>query len=1108
MLELGTRIQHTTKLAIVRVQKGSSQDLHKFWPRIALCIVLACIGVSWFAYQLLLVAQSAEFAPDWQDAQWVQATNETTPVAYFRYTTDITILPDAAFVTVSANQMFRLYVNNTFIATNAPDIASGNGAKAYMYDVSSALVTGTNVVGIRVANIDQKLPALRATFGVVQGSTTTFHSTGNPGWQATANVANVYPRYDRISSDWTTPAFDASSWPSTRSIAPPLPPTYLTVNPQLYEHALSQKWMSVGSGHDAYFVRTLSVPDFETGSWLRVVATGPADIFINGKHVITWNGAPLAPQQQIVDYLSDDSGVVTQYRQGLVLGVYDITSYVHGGNNTLAIHVSSPGISSAQVGLEALSSSLNADVLTSDSQDHVTWLVPDGIWRVSDTATPGWQTNTGSSSWTAPSFVGRPGVSRTIYLPDTPSPRNVNVPSFTLLGLVFFLSIAFVVGLWLVVSRYIMRRYYNSLFEAMAVTGMAYLPAIALEGLLVSLGWEPLVAPPFPYTLLWAALLLLVIVIGYILLWMHARMGLQQGRAAAKVLQREALPAPTGLLDVRVHSARLLDNIIAWLKHHWGLALIILAAIALVSYEPMYQPYWQDELTSYFAAKGVLAHGLPFLPSGFLYAKAEFYSDLLALSMLIFGEQNGAPRILSMIEYVASLPIFYYMALSFFHNKKLALLATAMLAFSPSTLLWGYEMRMYEQAQFFAIIVVFMIYRALQQPDKPIRIYLAIGFLLLNYFSHEEIFIILPGLVVIALLLSWNSSRPLPEILYKKHWWIAAAIGAGIIGLQLWLSKSTHPPVLGTDQSQQPMIQIADQNLPYYLKLLFAPFSLVPAQPNYAIDSILSIIGGIWAIQRRDKPAILLFILFWSAILVLTFVFTLQSDRYVYPILPFMFLLAAYAVQRIFSGMWDLAKRFSATLRAATSRPPEQPVTVNGNPIDATRPLSLPIRIALTSTIALVLATMLFLPTIPISNYNHLVSDTAGWLYHKDYPDYDDAGQYVKAHWQNGDIVISVSPAISILYYVGRVDYFFSIDRALYLFDRGDGHITDTPTGSTPLLSGQDFQSVLTSHSRIWIITDNSSYQAHLSSTSRFLFPTDFRKVYEGYGSAVYLRGS
>jgi hypothetical protein len=150
---------------------------------------------------------------------------------------------------------------------------------------------------------------------------------------------------------------------------------------------------------------------------------------------------------------------------------------------------------------------------------------------------------------------------------------------------------------------------------------------------------------------------------------------------------------------------------------------------------------------------------------------------------------------------------------------------------------------------------------------------------------------------------------------------------------------------------------------------------------------------------------------------------------------------------------------------------------------------------------------VLLTPILPISGYNLFVSQSAGFAYHKHYPDYDGVGQYMQQHWRKGDVVIAVSPAISVLYYVGRVDYFFSINRALYLFER-NGHIIDTPTGSVALLNQDDFQAVVAAHARVWIISDNGLYQQEAMKDNRFVFPPDFHIVYEGYGSAIYFQGS
>jgi hypothetical protein len=337
------------------------------------------------------------------------------------------------------------------------------------------------------------------------------------------------------------------------------------------------------------------------------------------------------------------------------------------------------------------------------------------------------------------------------------------------------------------------------------------------------------------------------------------------------------------------------------------------------------------------------------------------------------------------------------------------------------------------------------------------------------------------------------TKRLFPPILHQKHWWCAVALGGSLIGLQLFITKVSHPPILGTDQSQQPLIQVSADNLAFYFKLLFFPASLNGSLPWLTLNSLLAVIGCIWAIRRADTRAIFCGLLFFISLFTLAVLFTLTADRYIYPLLPALYLIGAYALLLILDAVRRLVSSLLATLQD------EQTDT-------SAKASSQPVRLIIVFTSILVCASVLIMPALPISNYNLFVSRQAGFLYHRHYADYDAVRQYMHDHWRKGDIVISVSPAISILYYVGHVNYFFSIDRALYLFER-DGHIVDTPTGSTPLLSQSDFQSVLASHKRIWIISDNGLYQAGVTKNGRFTFPPDFRVVFEGYGSAIYFRG-
>src|SRR5216683_416067 len=1021
------------------------------------CLLLACVGTAWFSLQYFLLPQPKDFAPHWGTARWVQAADGNTPVAYFRNGFNLNTVPDGAFVTAAANQIFYLYVNGVFIGSNYVDFLHGDVTRAYMYDVPSVLLLGSNVIALRVINMDNQPPSVRVNFGIIEAGSTYYFPTGD-GWQATAQSAYVYPRYAQNPKDWTSNKLDASSWPPVSlAAAPPFSPV-LAVNPLLYEQPVATHWISAGGSHDAYFISQIPLPAGTTSAWLRIVATGSTMVFINGQLLIFWNPQPHNPQELVPNYLTGTTAIV-QPRPGLEVGVYDISSYLHPGGNTLAVHVVTPRISDTAIGLDSLRAAMSIDMLISESGNQNTWLSSDIDWHISPHADNGWtQGNSIALAWPRPVSNDRPGTpnlfpvangntphstsrgptgtstSKLFYLPNSNTPQSLQFP-FSLVVQVILSAIGAVLGLWLLMSLVVLRSYYRSANHALETLSTAFVPALACEVLLVALSREPHIARPFPYTAFWGLILIILIGVGYILLWLHTLAVQRQvtARPQQKTPTRRLLAhlvdrSPGKRLNPGTNTrlAHLFNYLGTWLRAHWALIPIVLLSIPLITYNLSYEPYWQDELTSFYAAKGVLAHGIPVLVSGFLYLKGELYSYVLALSMLILGDQGGAPRIVSVIEYLVSLPLFYGVGCYLF-DRRISLLATAMLAFSPYSLLWGRQVRMYEQAQLLTILVIYMFYKALQQPQRARLVYLAVFCALVDYLSHEETFIILPAIVLCVLVFSRDAQHRIPIVLRQKHWWFAAAIGASVIGAQL---------------------------AKYCALFLFVSF------------------------------------------LILVFLFTLASDRYIYPLLPVYYLLGAYALLSALRALWAFV-----LLRQQPTGQTSTAAVLQGHS-------SRPIKLMGALTTGLLCASVLILPILPLSGYNLFISRAAGLPYRQHYPDYNVVAQYIHEHMQQGDIVIAVAPAISVLYYVGRVDYFFSIDRALYLFER-DGRIIDTPTGSqAALLNQEDFQAVLATHARIWIVSDNAQHQSALIKNNRFVFPPDFHLVYEGYQSAIYFRGS
>ena len=677
------------------------------------------------------------------------------------------------------------------------------------------------------------------------------------------------------------------------------------------------------------------------------------------------------------------------------------------------------------------------------------------------------------------------------------------MPPMLIAETLIYSSIA-VLAVWLFMALVLRRRVYASRNAALEAASLIFLPALTLEALLIVLAREPLLSQPFPYTRFWGLLLILLVGCSALGLWLYARkiqrlnqiINAQQLEATNDNLrylaaEQETTQTPT---PKRWHQ-RLLD----WSRQNWGLFLILLLAIPMTCYNLGYEPFWQDELSSYNAARNIMSQGFPAFPSGFVYPKGELYSYLLAVVMFIFGTSGQViPRIVSLAEYLISIPMLYLITQKFF-NRRIAWLTTAMLAFSPYALIWSRQTRMYEQAQFMVIVAVYMLYRAIQLREKKRPVYLALLCLILAYFSHEENFIILPAALCCGLLATRTGPFGIPSILRRKHWWIPALIACAIIITQLLVVFWSHPPTFATDQSRQPQIEPSFNNVPYYFGLLFlvktlkitiAPWLLT--QPWLIINSLLTVLGCILAFLHKDRRPryCALFLLLASSTLIL--LFTMQADRYYYPLLPLYYMMGAYAFWSILNLLWRFAKPHFTFSSGTTNSYPR---------------VSLPVRIVLMSMVAILSFSLLIFSVLPLSNYNLFISRALGLSYRHHFADYNNVGQYMQKHLKTGDTVVTIAPAVSILYYVGKVDYYFSIDRALFLIENNK-NVIETTSGAHPMLNPQDFQNVLASHNRVWLVTDNGGYQGGVTKNNRFTFPPPgFRMVYEGYGSAVYFHG-
>jgi hypothetical protein len=486
-----------------------------------LMLLLVCAGTGWFALQCFLVPQPKDYAPDWQDAQWIQASDSNEPVSYFRYSINVSALPDSAFITVTASQVFSIYVNGVYIGANNASFVQSATPHTYMFDIDSVLQSGDNAIGIRVANVDQKTPELRANIGVVWGSIKRYYGSG-PGWLATGTPALAHPRGQVDSYDWALPKFDTTQWQAARLVAQPPASPPQQVNPRIYEQPMPAYWLSAGSGPEGYYTQTITLPIGFSDAFIRLVATGKSEVFINDHQYIRWDGQVSVPQGNVANYL-EDHNEEAPYRNGLLLGTYAVTPYLHAGQNTIAVHVESPGTSTAKVGLDTLKNAMSIDLLISSGNSSYTLLTQPGAWHAATTPVDSWTQNAAAvtQSWHAPILVGKPGNSRANYIPNSDTPQSSSMlPPGLVVEVILYSTIA-ILAAWMALAWLLTRRYTTTTRQAFESASLVFLPALALELLLLILAREPLFNQPFPYTPFWGCMLIGLVLVSASGLWLY-----------------------------------------------------------------------------------------------------------------------------------------------------------------------------------------------------------------------------------------------------------------------------------------------------------------------------------------------------------------------------------------------------------------------------------------------------------------------------------------------------------------------------------------------------------------------------------------------------------
>ena len=1100
-------------------------------------------------------------------ASWIQARGGAQH-AYFRLPLHLAATPDLATLWINADQQYRVYANGEDVAASKPPTKSGRPPFADPVDLSWRLRKGGNEVGVEIVNGDGGPAAFRARLTLDFGGKQVSYVTSPATWLAASGVQQVrFPGGDRKDASFSSARFDAGQWPYAVRATAVQPQAVSLVPPAVVAGPLTGKVVSAGASRDMLTGSVIRVPPGVRDAWLRVIASDAYTLSVDGRVVadqpapyLPAGGGTQRPRQAAVD-VYDIGPYLRTGRDPLLVHVY--------GNRPAAIYLD--GVVDGAMGPVRIATGpwwhAAASAQVTPGQVPTGWAVvlgpvsrvwPNGVRRIG--VAPNLPLVASAS------VTGQQPPTSTAPLPGVPGAVG---RGYALIGMALVVGLWLGTG---ALTARVARRPHGQALVVDACGHLPALAALGAVAVLARLpNWvPPWPYTPVVFWLLVATLVagkLTTALYGSgvtsrsLPTWLarlpHPRLRARVPRWAPFTTARHSaqrLPAWTAapgrltfpprlaMADAAAHTgavrvqlrpgsvrrpaerlrldrfdplpgksrqfASRLASGLTWANG--SVILIALASTAQLTYGLGYQPYSGDETVSLLAAQSIRAHLVPRFPSGFLYLKGELYESLLAAYTAVVGNGPVAARLPTVLTYGATVLAFGLLLLPIVlrgRHRLAQVMLTLLFATAPMELLEAQLVRMYQLEQFFGVLFIAFFLLALrasrvaagleQEPPAPSgrlwtlatrwSIPLSAVTLVAMYLSLEESFILLPAIPVVlvgGLGLRW---------LHDRRWLKWGLPALAVIGIQYWLTVVTKMPVLGFDRSNKPYIYYDPSQFYYYLAhyLLAIPGGSggVPAGSGngtlYLITS-LAVVAGAVGVARRDFGRLYLSTFFWLPVLVLSTVFSAYAERYISILLPMLFALAGL-------GALDILGWLRALL----------------TPVSGVRERRLIAGLILAATVPGFVVLAGSLPA-RLQDYGLAFSRLAGVPYAQQQPNYGTVAAFMRAHERPGDLFITLASTTATAYYAGRPPGMViqpHPNKLLYLTEK-NGIVIDVYYGRPVILNADEFQQVIASHRRIWLMTDQGPYFDSVPADVTNLIRAQFTEVAGDTKTALYFRGS
>jgi len=1066
------------------------RDLPPRARRWSLVLVLLCGGVlGYFVLRTCASPLHMQYQLDFGAAQWIEPA-EFAPVAYFRRQIFLNAAPEQAWLEVAATDSFKIIINDGTVGTET----NLKTRVAQIYDVKKFLKPGTNVIAIAVTRTSYPGSAQLLVYGGYK------EPGGKTGSLISDEHWRVAPRTGIVegTEEWVSPLVQEQIWPNARRasiLEHRLHTTRVDTNPLLLQLPLSGKWITAENARrEAVFSTSVSAERARPQTWIQVASSGRLDLLVNGK-LITGATASQLKETKIprLPKLTPEPSEKEKIEMAtpppaVVRPPQNAKPPPSPGPSASPSATATPGYSASIY--ESMATSLQKPTL--DAYDISYWIkkgpnkivaavrndqgpasfLASGFMVRKDGSTRGFETNRDwrvgdqqSAQNQHAVETGSNGSAPWGYLTQQLG-KPVNLSDFDAVAkpfAVILLTIVGTIALWLLASRFVAAARNEPLRHALARDALFHAPiAVGLLFLLLP-RYDFRFPIDWPFQPKFVALAVVALL-------------------AVRLLHFVPRRRTTGDLSARI---RQIKNTVS----ADALPYLLLATIIGLGFAFRYNDYGamsfdHDEYGLVQKSKGIWELGFPFNRVAGEIRPATTYELVpypMAVTGLLFGGSEWAIRLPALIMGTLCIGIIALMGRRLF-NWRTGLIAALVYACLPMNIRWAQNAFHPQQCQFMAMLTFWFFYEGIRvRPFQHKYLTAATVTFCAAYLSWEGSAFILPALFLALLVVRWGEWWWLKEFhLYRCVFFMAALV----IAQFSWRTLASSPYL----QIGFGLSSLASPS-PFFLKYGWQPMYYVDhllLSENHVFFTLMTL-AGIPFCWRQLAFRYIVTVL-GALVFCHTNLIAALSTRYCIYYQPLLILSGVAATVALYDRLLLLARR-------------------EGNSTVARS-------FAHTAGVA-----MLFLLFIQSNEWLmklyslSSVGATPGLMTRLGTYRYDHRGaaQYVKSHFQPGDLIISGMPHIFEHYAGIPGDYYIDtiLTKKITYNERfTEPRFMDKFRGYPTIRSLKELREVTSRGRRTWLIFVPYGGFLNLNSPEARVYLNEYAKVvFESYRAKVLLIG-